>query len=166
MTPAEVDAWNRRNPAGTPVDFFHEDGFRLATHTVGPAVWRANGAVVAIDGLGEVELSRCTGGAAPACDGATCACVRRFALRVCPSCLAAGCGEDSNATPCRLARWPAPTPVLAAPATIVLMQLAPGAWTVELTIAGVRRFASVGLRSRRVAMESVTEWLEMEGGPR
>jgi len=69
------------------------------------------------------------------------------------------------AWPVRVAE-PGPAPVLAAPATIVLMQLAPGAWTVELTIAGVRRFASSGLRSRRAAMESVTEWLEMEGGPR
>jgi hypothetical protein len=64
--------------------------------------------------------------------------------------------------------WPVrtnePAPVLAAPVSISPMQVAPGAWTVELACRGVRRFASVGLRSRRRAMESVTEWLEMDGG--
>jgi hypothetical protein len=55
---------------------------------------------------------------------------------------------------------------LASPATIVLMQIVPGAWTVELTVAGARRFVSAGLRSRREAMGAVTEWLEMDGGAR
>jgi len=51
-------------------------------------------------------------------------------------------------------------PTLASPVTVVLMQTAPGAWTVEVTMGGVRRYISVGLRSRRVAMEAVVGWLE------
>lgn len=166
MTPVDVIVWNHRHPVGTAVGFAHDDGHVIRTYTAGLVTLRDGVAVVAVDGLGEVELARCVPCApySPSleCDGRTCACVRRFALRVCPGCLEAGCGEDSNTTPCRLAKKPA----LAAPAAIVLMQLAPGAWTVELTVAGVRRFVSAGLRSRRRAMETVTEWLEMDGGSR
>jgi hypothetical protein len=55
-------------------------------------------------------------------------------------------------------------PRLATPASIVLTQTSPGAWTVELTIAGVRRYLSVGVRTRRAALASVVDWLEQQEG--
>lgn len=59
MTTADVDTWNASHPVGTLVDFAHDDGHVARTYTTGLALLRDGVAVVAVDGLGEVELSRC-----------------------------------------------------------------------------------------------------------
>jgi len=50
---------------------------------------------------------------------------------------------------------------LAAPVSIVLMQTAPRAWRVEVTVSGERQYVYAGKETRREALLSAVEWLEL-----
>lgn len=50
--------------------------------------------------------------------------------------------------------------VLAAPVHLVLFQVSPAAWTVEVNICGVLRYVKALCETRRAAFHAAVEWIE------